>query len=148
MDFFQCFLSKMGCSLRSRVLLSRGLVCEGWLILVLILSTFKFFHETIQNMILYVVMGILFFVCYLILMFGIFHFKDFLWSLHIFFNNEGLSFWFMLFKQVGDIGLRVFSSSSRSKLGNHSCDWALWHRNIFFNTRSRSAIARDQRGLS
>lgn len=38
MDFFQSLLSKMGCSLGSRVLLGRGLGCEGWLLLVLILS--------------------------------------------------------------------------------------------------------------
>lgn len=76
MDFFQSFLSKMGCSLGSRVLLSRGLGCEGWLLLVLILSAFGIFDGTIRNMIPYVVVGILFFVCYLISMFGIFHFRD------------------------------------------------------------------------
>ncbi|WJZ97153.1 hypothetical protein VitviT2T_015782 [Vitis vinifera] len=76
MDFFQSFLSKIGCSLGSRVLLSRGLGCEGWLLLVLILSAFGIFDGTIRNMIPYVVVGILFFVCYLISMFGIFHFRD------------------------------------------------------------------------
>lgn len=50
MDFFQSLLSKMGCSLGSRVLLSRGLGCEGWLLLVLILSAFGIFDGTIMNM--------------------------------------------------------------------------------------------------
>ena len=50
MDFFQSLLSKMGCSLGSRVLLSRGLGCEGWLLLVLILSAFGIFDGTLMNM--------------------------------------------------------------------------------------------------
>lgn len=48
--FFQNLLSKMGFSLGSRVLLSRGLSCEGWLLLVLILSAFGIFDGTIMNM--------------------------------------------------------------------------------------------------
>ena len=44
MDLFQSLLSKMGCSLGSRrVLLSRGLGCEGWFLLVWILSAFGIF---------------------------------------------------------------------------------------------------------
>lgn len=50
MDFFQSLLSKMGRSLGSRVLLSRGLGCEGGLLLVLILAAFGIFDETIMNM--------------------------------------------------------------------------------------------------
>uniref|UniRef100_F6HYH4 Uncharacterized protein n=1 Tax=Vitis vinifera TaxID=29760 RepID=F6HYH4_VITVI len=54
----------------------------------------------------------------------------------------------MLFKQVGGIGPRVFSSSSRSRLGARSYDWALRHGSIFFSTGSGSATTRDRRGLS
>ena len=76
MDFFHALLEKVGFSLGSRVLLSRGLGCEGWLLLVFILSAFGIFDGTIRNMIPYVVVGILFFVCILISIFGIFHFID------------------------------------------------------------------------
>jgi len=48
--FFQSLLSKMGFSLGSRVLLSRGLGCEGWLLLVLILAAFGIFDGTIMGM--------------------------------------------------------------------------------------------------
>lgn len=50
MDFFHYLISKMGFSLGSRVLLSRGLGCEGWLLLVLILAAFGIFDGTILNM--------------------------------------------------------------------------------------------------
>lgn len=50
MDFFQYLISKMGFSLGSRVLLSRGLGCEGWLLLVLILAAFGIFDGTIMKM--------------------------------------------------------------------------------------------------
>lgn len=50
MDFFQSLLSKMGFSLGSRVLLSRGLAREGWLLLVFILAAFGIFDGTIMNM--------------------------------------------------------------------------------------------------
>lgn len=50
MDLFQSLLSKIGFSLGSRVLLSRGLGCEGWPLLVLIFSAFGIFDGTIMNM--------------------------------------------------------------------------------------------------
>lgn len=50
MDFFHYLISKIGFSLGSRVLLSRGLGCEGWLLLVLILAAFGIFDGTILNM--------------------------------------------------------------------------------------------------
>lgn len=48
MDFFHYLISKMGFSLGSRVLLSRGLGCEGWLLLIL--AAFGIFDGTILNM--------------------------------------------------------------------------------------------------
>lgn len=52
LNFFQFPLSKIGCSLGSRVLfsLSRGLGCEGGLLLVFILIAFGIVDETIMNM--------------------------------------------------------------------------------------------------
>lgn len=47
MDLFHYLISKMGFSLGSRVLLSRGLGCEGWLLLIL---AFGIFDGTILNM--------------------------------------------------------------------------------------------------
>ena len=76
MNFFHALLEKVGFSLGSRALLSRGLGCEGWLLLVFILFAFRIFDGTIRNMIPYVVVGILFFVCYMISIFGIFYFID------------------------------------------------------------------------
>lgn len=49
-DFFHYLISKMGFSLGSRVLLSRGLGCEGWLLLVFLLAAFEIFDGTILNM--------------------------------------------------------------------------------------------------
>jgi len=50
MDFFQSLLSKMGFSLGRKVLLSRGLAREGWLLLVFFLAAFGIFDGTIMNM--------------------------------------------------------------------------------------------------
>ena len=49
-DLFQSLLSKMRFSLGSRVLLSRGLAREGWLLLVFILAAFGIFDVTIMKM--------------------------------------------------------------------------------------------------
>ena len=52
MDFLKSLLSPILCSLGSRALLSMGLGCKGWLLLVLILSAFGIFDGTgtIMNM--------------------------------------------------------------------------------------------------
>ena len=147
MDFFQSLLSKMGCSLGSRVLLSRGLGCEGGLLLVLILSAFGIFDGTIRNMIPYVVVGILFFVCYLISMFGIFHFIDLFCEVFIsllitkasLFGSCCSNKWAAL---ALECFLRALDPDWAPAL------WALRHGSIFFSTGSGSATARDRRGLS